>query len=311
MSSQDSVKIPRGWSAKNIASQSGKTFLITGGTSGIGKEAARELVRAGGEVIITSRDDRKGKATVAEIGGNISYRLLELTSLKSISECAAGISSEIDVLILNAGVMATPFKKTDDGFELQLGTNHLGHFAFAGLLHKKVRTRILSVSSLAHRMGNFGDGSVEIIRNYALGVGEYKKWGAYGRSKLANLLFIHELERRARKLGLPFTAHAVHPGYSNTNLQSVASVMRGAKAETIVTELMNRILAQSAAAGALPTLAAATYPHLSGASFIGPDRLFESRGTPRLTRANSFAYDQEVAANLWKVSEELTHVNWG
>ena len=309
--SHEAQKIPRGWNAQNIASQSGKKFLITGGTSGIGKEAARELARTGGEVIITARDDRKGQATVAEIGGNISYRLLELTSLTSIRTFADEFSDHIDVLILNAGVMATPFKKTDDGFELQLGTNHLGHFALAGLLHKKVRGRIVSVSSLAHRMGNFGDGSVETIRNYALGVGEYKKWGAYGRSKLANLLFTHELERRARSLNLLFTAHAVHPGYSNTNLQSVASVMRGAKVETVVTEFMNRLFAQSAAAGALPTLAAATYPHLSGASFIGPDRYFESRGTPRLTRANSFAYDQEVAANLWKVSEELTHVNWG
>jgi NAD(P)-dependent dehydrogenase (short-subunit alcohol dehydrogenase family) len=307
----EAQKIPRGWNTQNIASQSGKKFLITGGTSGIGKEAAREIARTGGEVIITARDDRKGQTTVAEIGGNISYRLLELTSLKSIRTFAEAFSDPIDVLILNAGVMATPFKKTDDGFELQLGTNHLGHFALAGLLHNQVRGRIVSVSSLAHRMGNFGDGSVETIRNYALGVGEYKKWSAYGRSKLANLLFTHELERRARSLNLPFTAHAVHPGYSNTNLQSVASVMRGAKVETVVTEFLNRLFAQSAAAGALPTLAAATYPHLSGASFIGPDRYFESRGTPRLTRANSFAYDQEVAANLWKVSEELTHVNWG
>jgi len=310
MSNSESVKIPRGWSAKNIASQSGKTFLITGGTSGIGKEAARELVGAGGEVIITSRDDRKGKATVAEIGGNISYRLLELTSLKSIGECAAGISSEIDVLILNAGVMATPFKKTDDGFELQLGTNHLGHFALAGLLRKQIRDRVISVSSQAHRFGNFGDNSVGAIRARALAQGQYKPWAAYGASKLANLLFIHELHRRSQSNNWNLTSVAVHPGWSATHLQSVGPEMRGAHFEERVTSGMNSLFAQSAARGALPTLCGATLPGLASSSYIGPDGLFEMRGYPKMTRGIASSYDQTLASNLWSVSEELTGVRW-
>jgi NAD(P)-dependent dehydrogenase (short-subunit alcohol dehydrogenase family) len=304
--------IPQGWNSKNIGDLSGKKFLITGGTSGIGKEAARELIRAGAHVTITARDAQKGVATALELGSkNISVGSLDLTSLESIQNFAKTITSEFDVLILNAGVMATPLAHTKDGFELQLGTNHLGHFALAGLLHSKITDRVVSVSSQAHRIGNFGDGTKAEILDRAKGIGPYKPWSAYGASKLANLLFTNELQRRIMKHGWRFSAYAVHPGYSNTNLQSVSPAMRGATAEAKVTSALNAVIAQSASRGALPTLCAATHSPLVGASYIGPDGLMEMRGFPKLTRAAGIAYDQELAANLWAVSEELTGVTWG
>jgi NAD(P)-dependent dehydrogenase (short-subunit alcohol dehydrogenase family) len=304
--------IPQGWNTKNIGDLSGKKFLITGGTSGIGKEAARELIRAGAHVTITARDAQKGETTALELGNkNISVGALDLTSLVSINEFAKSITQDFDVLILNAGVMATPLAYTNDGFELQLGTNHLGHFALAGLLHSKVTDRIVSVASQAHRLGNFGDGSKAEILRRAKGVGTYKPWGAYGDSKLANLLFTNELQRRIMKNNYRFTAYAVHPGYSNTNLQSVSPAMRGASAEARITAAANALIAQSASRGALPTLCAATHSPLVGATYIGPDGFMEMRGFPKLTRAAGIAYDQELAANLWAVSEELTGITWG
>jgi NAD(P)-dependent dehydrogenase (short-subunit alcohol dehydrogenase family) len=287
--------IPQGWNAKNIGDLSGKKFLITGGTSGIGKEAARELIRAGAHVTITARDAQKGVATALELGSkNISVGALDLTSLDSIHNFAKSIVEDFDVLILNAGVMATPFAHTK-----------------AGLLHSKVTDRVVSVSSQAHRLGNFGDGSKEEILRRAKGVGAYKPWGAYGDSKLANLLFTNELQRRAMKNNWRFSAYAVHPGYSNTNLQSASPAMRGASAEARVTAAANALIAQSASRGALPTLCAATHSPLVGASYVGPDGFMEMRGFPKLTRAAGIAYDQELASNLWAVSEELTGVTWG
>ncbi|CAN2183428.1 FabG Dehydrogenases with different specificities (related to short-chain alcohol dehydrogenases) [Candidatus Nanopelagicaceae bacterium] len=304
--------IPRGWNASEIGDLTGKKFLITGGTSGIGKEAARELVRAGAHVTIPARDAKKGEVTALELGSkNISVGSLDLTSLESIHNFAKTITTDFDVLILNAGVMATPLSHTKDGFELQLGTNHLGHFALAGLLQSKVTDRIVSVSSQAHRMGNFGDGSREEILRRATGVGAYKPWGAYGDSKLANLLFTNELQRRIMKNDWQLSAYAVHPGYSNTNLQNVSPAMRGATAEARVTAAANALIAQSASRGALPTLCAATHSPLVGASYIGPDGFLEMRGFPKLTRAAAIAYDQGLATNLWAVSEELTGVTWG
>jgi len=304
--------IPQGWNSRNIGDLSGKKFLITGGTSGIGKEAARELIGAGAHVTITARNAQKGETTALELGGqNISVGALDLTSLESITKFAKSVTEEFDVLILNAGVMATPLAHTKDGFELQLGTNHLGHFALAGLLHSKITDRVVSVSSQAHRLGNFGDGSKAEILRRAQGVGVYKPWGAYGDSKLANLLFTNELQRRVMKNNWRFNTFAVHPGYSNTNLQSVSPAMRGANAEARITAAANALIAQSASRGALPTLCAATHSPLVGASYIGPDGFMEMRGFPKLTRAAGIAYDQELATNLWSVSEELTGVTWG
>jgi len=303
--------IPRGWSARDLANLEGKRFLITGATSGIGKESARELVRAGAHVIISGRNPEKAEQTRKELSSDrVSTLILDLADLNSIRKAARELTEEIDVLILNAGVMAVPFTKTADDFELQMGTNHLGHFAFAGLIADRITSRVVSVSSQAHRTGSFADGSIESIRDICLGRNKYQAWGAYGASKLANLLFTFELQRIATARKYPFNAFAAHPGYSNTNLQSVGPQMRGSVVEERATEFMNSIVAQSASRGALPTLCAATFPNLYGASYIGPDGLLEMRGYPKATRARAIAYDQNLARNLWSVSEELTGVQW-
>ena len=303
--------IPSGWSARDLPNLDGQHFLITGATSGIGKEAARELVRAGAKVTITGRNVEKIERVRKELASErVASIVLDLADLTSVRKAAREVSEEIDVLILNAGVMAVPFTKTADDFELQIGTNHLGHFAFAGLLADRVKSRVVSIASQAHRMGSFGDGSTEAIRDICLGRNKYQPWGAYGASKLANLLFTFELQRRATMNNYLFNAFAAHPGYSNTNLQSVSPQMRGNVVEERVTALMNSVIAQSASRGALPTLCAATFPNLYGASYIGPDGLLEMRGYPKATRARAIAYDQSLARNLWSVSEELTGVSW-
>lgn len=303
--------IPSGWSARDIPNLEGQRFLITGATSGIGKEAARELVRAGAHVTISGRNPEKAEQVRKELSSDrVSTLILDLTDLTSVRKAAREVTSEIDVLILNAGVMAVPFTKTVDDFELQMGTNHLGHFAFAGLVADRITSRIVSISSQAHRTGSFGDGSTEVIRDICLGRNKYQTWGAYGASKLANLLFTFELQRLATSRNYRFNALAAHPGYSNTNLQSVGPQMRGKIVEERATAFMNSIVAQSASRGALPTLCAATFPNLYGASYIGPDGLLEMRGFPKATRARAIAYDQSLARNLWSVSEELTGVHW-
>ena len=249
--------IPSGWSARDLPNLDGQHFLITGATSGIGKEAARELVRAGAKVTITGRNVEKIERVRKELASErVASIVLDLADLTSVRKAAREVSEEIDVLILNAGVMAVPFTKTADDFELQIGTNHLGHFAFAGLLADRVKSRVVSIASQAHRMGSFGDGSTEAIRDICLGRNKYQPWGAYGASKLANLLFTFELQRRATMNNYLFNAFAAHPGYSNTNLQSVSPQMRGNVVEERVTALMNSVIAQSASRGALPTLCA-------------------------------------------------------
>ncbi|HEY9276335.1 MAG TPA: oxidoreductase [Candidatus Nanopelagicaceae bacterium] len=304
-------RIPKNWSAADLPDQTGKRFLITGATSGIGKEAARELARAGGNVIIAARSRSKAEKVKTEFSSQrIEILELDLTDLENVRRAANNLKGDIDVLILNAGIMAIPKLTTKDGFEMQMGTNHLGHFAFAGLIRDRVRSRIVSVSSQAHRIGNFGAGDKEAIRDICLGKNKYSAWGAYGNSKLANLLFTFELERKARANHWSFNAFAAHPGYSNTNLQSVGPQFRERIWEERATSFMNSMIAQSASRGALPTLCAATFPDLYGASYIGPDGFMEMRGFPKAVRARSIAYDQELSSNLWQVSEELTGVVW-
>jgi len=302
--------IPRGWDAKDLGDLSGKTFLITGGTSGIGKEAALELARAGAHVTITARNAAKGSAVVAEIAKErVDFKLLDLADLSSVKSFAKEFTKPVDVLILNAGVMATPFSLTKDGFEMQMGTNHLGHFALAGLLHKQVGTRIVAVSSQMHRAARVSGMSADDLRNRARGIGAYNPWSAYALSKLANLLFIHEFERRSYRNNWNIEAVAAHPGYAATSL--INGSTNGESVQDRAGALANAIFAQSAGRGALPTLCAATFPGLYGASYIGPDGFMEMRGNPKLTRAAAIAYDQQLAAQLWSVSEELTGVNWG
>ena len=307
------MRIPNRWQAKDITDQSGKRFLITGGTSGIGLEAAREIARAGGEVIIAARNPKKADQVASQLGRErVSWVEADFASLQSVREAAKQVG-EIDVLLLNAGIMAIPFTSSLDGFEMQIAVNHLGQFAFAGLISDRIKERVVTVSSTAHRMGDFGGGSIDEIEDRIIAerVREgYAPWRAYGVSKFANILFTFELERLARSKGYPFIALVVHPGYSNTNLQYVAPEMKGDKRALKAIGFVNKVFAQSASQGALPTLAAATLDGIQGGSFIGPDGFLEIRGYPRFTRARSGAYDQQVARNLWHVSESLTGVTW-
>ena len=305
------LTLPDNWNASDMPDLTGKRFLITGGTSGIGLSAATELARRNAYVVITARSADKARDAIKKIGpGLVDYILLDLTDLESVKRAAARVDRAFDVVVLNAGVMATPFTKTVDGFELQMGTNHLGHFAFAGLIKNQIKDRLVVVSSFAHKLGSFGDNSMDAIRNTCLGIGKYQKWQVYGASKLANLLFVSEIERLRIQNNWSFIPIAVHPGYADTNLQAVASQMRGAKLEEQITMKINKIFAQPSSQGALPTLAACVYPDLIGASFIGPNGFMQMRGTPRLTRARALAYDQTLAKNLWQVSQELTKVSW-
>lgn len=311
---KSAYRIPKGWRASDIPDLSGKRFLITGATSGIGLEAARELIRAGGEVVVAARNPIKAEQAVLTLGRErSSWVECDVSSLLSVRSAARKIDGEFDALILNAGVMAIPFTSNDDGFEMQMATNHLGHFALAGLLKDRIRSRVITVSSSAHRMGDFGDGSLEEISHRFLAdeiKGSYSPWRVYGTSKLANMLFGFELERRARRDGLRFTSLVVHPGYADTNLQYVAADMTGDANRKKAITWMNRLIAQSASMGALPTLAATTIPDLHGGALVGPDGLMEMRGHPRLSRARSLAYDQQLASNLWHVSEQLTGITW-
>jgi NAD(P)-dependent dehydrogenase (short-subunit alcohol dehydrogenase family) len=285
------------WTAGDISAQDGRTFVITGANSGIGLEAARALGAAGAHVVVACRDASKGEHAVADLVGDFDVRRLDLADLASVRAFAAELDGDVDVLIDNAGVMAVPRAKTADGFELQLGTNHLGHFALAGLLLPRIRDRVVTIASQAHRTGRINFGDLQSERHY-------QRWIAYGQSKLANLLFMMELQRRLDAAGSPLRSVAAHPGYSATNLQS--------HTQSIQDQLMgiaNRLIAQSAAMGALPTLYAATVD-LPGAAYVGPDGLFEQRGHPRLVDMSGAAKDADTARRLWEVSEELTGVRY-
>jgi NAD(P)-dependent dehydrogenase (short-subunit alcohol dehydrogenase family) len=297
------------WTSDQIPDQSGRIAVVTGANSGLGLETARELARAGAHVVIACRNTEKGAAASSDIAATVpnadlDVASLDLASLASIRAFAERFRSEhegLDLLVNNAGVMAPPRRETADGFELQLGTNHLGHFALTALLigtmESREDPRVVTVSSGAHRMGriNFDD---------LQSTGHYRRWRAYGQSKLANLLFAFELDRRLRGAGSPVRSLAAHPGYAATNLQTAAPPML----DRLVMKVSNLVIAQSAAMGALPTLYAATQPEVEGGMFIGPDGIAEQRGHPKRVTASGAARDQEVARRLWAVSEELTGV---
>jgi len=237
-----------GWTAKDLPRQDGRTVVITGATSGIGRAAAAELARVGARVVLAVRNTEKGERIAAELGGGAEARPLDLTDLASVRAFAAGWDGPIDVLINNAGVMAVPEGRTKDGFETQIGTNHLGHFALTGLLLGHVRDRVVQVASGAHRIGKIDLDDLNWERR------SYRRWPAYGQSKLANLLFVHELQRRLRAAGSPVRALAAHPGYAATELQS----RTGNALQNAAMAIGNTLFAQSGEQGAWPTLFAAT-----------------------------------------------------
>ncbi len=286
------------WTAADLQPQTGKTIVVTGANSGIGKVAAAELARAGAHVILACRDTAKGEAAAAEMTGETEVRALDLSDLDSVKAFAATVDGPLDTLINNAGVMAPPLKRTKQGFELQIGTNHLGHFALTGLLLDRLfaadNPRVTNVSSGAHRIGRMNFDDLQSER-------KYHRWAAYGQSKLANLLFTFELNRR---LGDRLTATAAHPGYAATNLQSHTESI-----QDHVMWVFNKIVAQSQEMGALPTLYAAT-EDIPGGSYVGPDGLGEQRGHPHLVGCSERARDEDDAKRLWEISEQLTGVSY-
>ncbi|MFF3512311.1 oxidoreductase [Streptomyces sp. NPDC002573] len=289
------------WNAGDIADQSGRTVVVTGANSGIGLAAVDALARAGARVVLAVRDPKRGEAAVATVRGakgHLEVRRLDLADLASVREFADGWQGDIDVLVNNAGVMNVPEGSTKDGFETQFGTNHLGHFALTNLLLPHVRDRVVTVSSGMHRY----PGARIHFENLNL-TGEYTPMAAYAQSKLANLLFTLELQRRLTEAGSRVRALAAHPGWASTNLQGHdANALR-----RVAMQVGNRLLAQDDKGGALPTLYAATRD-LPGVSYVGPEGMSEMRGAPTLVGRSHAASDPDVARRLWTVSEELTGV---
>ncbi|NGP07886.1 SDR family NAD(P)-dependent oxidoreductase [Rhodococcus sp. 14C212] len=281
------------WTTRDIPKQDGRTFVVTGANSGLGKVAARALGAAGARVVLACRNVAEGEAVAREIGPNAQVRRLDLADLASVREFAAGID-EVDVLVNNAGVMAVPLRRTADGFEMQIGTNHLGHFALTALLLERVTDRVVTMSSGMHRAGriDLDDLNWEYRR--------YDRWLAYGQSKLANLLFTHELQRRLTEQQSPVMAVAAHPGYSATNLQSHTESI-----QDVFLGVANRLVGQSAQTGALPLLYAATAPDVEPGGYYGPGGLFEMRGHPERVESNSRSHDEAVARGLWELSARL------
>jgi NAD(P)-dependent dehydrogenase (short-subunit alcohol dehydrogenase family) len=276
-----------------------RTVVVTGANSGIGRAAADALAAAGARVVLAVRDTTKGEAAAAAMPGNTEVRRLDLASLESIRAFAADWQGELSLLINNAGVMAPPLSRTADGFELQFGTNHLGHFALTNLLIEHVTGRVVTVSSTAHRMGAIDFDDLNWERK------PYRRWRAYGQSKLANLLFTAELQRRLDAAGSRIIATAAHPGYAATNLQFHS----GSGLMDRLSSVGNRIFAQDERGGALPALYAAT-ADVAGNSFVGPSGFMEQRGAPKLVGRSAAARNADAARRLWEVSEELTGVRF-
>jgi NAD(P)-dependent dehydrogenase (short-subunit alcohol dehydrogenase family) len=287
------------FSTADLPDMTGRSVIVTGANSGIGAAAARALASAGARVVLAVRSLDKGRAAAATMPGETEVRELDLASLASVREFAAAWDGEIDLLINNAGVMVPPLTRTADGFELQFGTNHLGHFALTNLLLEHVTGRVVTVSSTAHRFGRIDFEDVNWERK------PYNASRAYGQSKLANLLFTAELQRRLSAAGSDVLATAAHPGYAATNLQSHSE----RRSLDVLMAITNRLFAQGEDGGALPTLYAAV-ADIPGNSFAGPGGFMERRGAPKLAGRSGAARDMDVARRLWEVSEELTGVRF-
>jgi len=301
------------WSTEQISDQHGRTAIVTGANSGLGLVTARELARHGASVVLACRNVDKGAEAAREIeaaspGAHVEIAPLDLGELASVESFARSFSAShehtgLDLLINNAGVMAPPHRQTADGFELQLGTNLLGHFALTGrlirLMEGRADARVVTLSSNAHKMGRINFGDLQSERRYS-------RWGAYGQSKLADLMFALELDRRLRASGSTIKSVAAHPGYAATNLQSAAAPAL----DRVLMQFTNLVMAQSADMGALPSLYAATYPGVEGGSYIGPDGIGEFRGHPHVVSPSRGARDAQAAARLWSIAEELTGVHF-
>lgn len=280
-----------GWTAADLPSYAGRTVVVTGANSGLGEVTARELARVGASVILACRNTDKGDAAAAGMTGDVEVRKLDLQDLASVRAFADGVES-VDVLVNNAGIMAVPYAQTVDGFESQIGTNHLGHFALTNLLLGKITDRVVTVSSGMHMIGYIS------IKDLNWKSRPYFAWPAYGQSKLANLLFTRELQRRLTAAGSPLKAHAAHPGYSATNLQGKTGNPIGTK----LVEFGNR-LATDADFGAAQTLYAVSQD-LPGDSFVGPR--YGLAGPTGPAPRSPLARDDKKAAALWQLSEQLT-----
>jgi len=287
------------FSRNQMPDLTGQTAIVTGANSGIGRAAARALADSGARVVLAVRDTDKGREAAAAMPGDTDVRRLDLADLASVREFAAAWEGEIDLLVNNAGVMVPPLSRTADGFELQFGTNHLGHFALTNLLLEQVTGRVVTVSSGGHRMGSIDFDDLNWERK------PYKAWRAYGQSKLANLLFSSELQRRLTAAGSPVLATAAHPGYAATNLQFHSQ----RRALDLISVVGNRLIAQDEDGGALPTLFAAV-ADVPGDGYAGPGGFMEVRGAPKLVKRSRAAQDAVLARRLWEVSEELTGVRF-
>lgn len=288
------------WTASDLPSFAGRTVIVTGANSGLGLVTARELARVGAKTILAVRNLEKGETAAAQMDGDVEVRKLDLQDLTSIRAFADGFAepgATVDVLVNNAGIMAVPYALTADGFESQIGTNHLGHFALTNLLLPKITDRVVTVSSMMHMFGYVS------LKDLNWKSRPYLAWPAYGQSKLANLLFTTELQRRLDAAGSPLTAVAAHPGYSATNLQGKSGNQFG----TRVADVGNRLFATDADFGARQTLYAASQP-LPGDSFIGPR--FAMRGPTGAAQRSPLARNRAKAAALWTLSEQLTGVEF-
>jgi NAD(P)-dependent dehydrogenase (short-subunit alcohol dehydrogenase family) len=300
------------WTAADIPPQTGKVAVVTGANSGLGLATARELARAGAAVTLACRNGGKGESAAGRIraavpGAVLEVAALDLADLGSVREFAARTADRhkhLDLLINNAGIMAAPRRLTRDGFESQFGTNHLGHFALTGLLLGALleapAPRVVTVSSHLHRRGTMRFDDLQ-------GERKYRPWDAYAQSKLANLMFCFELQRRAAAADSELLSLAAHPGYAATNLQFAATDRFYEKAAGWIG---NRLFAQSADMGALPTLYAATVPDLPGGTYVGPGGRAEQRGHPKVVTAAGKAYDESSWQRLWERSEQLTGVRY-
>jgi NAD(P)-dependent dehydrogenase (short-subunit alcohol dehydrogenase family) len=302
------------WTATDIPDLSGKTGIVTGANSGLGFATALELARHGAEVHLACRDRSRAEAAASEIRAAVPSAALELLDLdlgdlSSVHAAAAAFRDRggpLHLLVDNAGVMALPRLQTADGFERQLGVNHLGHFALTGLLFDVLaRTggaRIVIVTSLMHRFGRIRLDDLHAEHR------PYRRWGAYCQSKLANLQFALELDRRLKAASIDVIAAAAHPGYAATELQAVGARLEGSRLKTAFMQFGNRLLGQPAARGALPTLYAATAPDVRGGDFFGPNGFAALRGTPTKAAPSARARDLETASRLWAASAEATGV---